>query len=279
MDLSDEERRTLRALERDDLVTVRHGRASFKHDLLGDWARLHALLAAGGNAPEKIKQASRFPRWQQAIRLYAQDLLEHERGAQRWKEAISELQGEDGNAVMAADYYLDALIFSGNAATLLEQLWLDLLADKARMLRRLLKRFLYIATIPDPRAEAFVEAGDLDWFSTRLRIPFLLYWYAPLRVLEQHRADVSQFALFLGAEICELWLRTIPKEWGGRTEAARLALHLAKEVQGLRAEDVWFSDNSDQSLFLAPTAGAAEDQRRKGTMAAVQTEWHGSSKR
>ena len=251
MDLSDEERRTLGALERDNLVTVRHGRTSFKHDLLGDWARLHALLAAGGNAPEKIKQACQFPRWQRAIRLYAQNLLEHEGGAQRWKEAISELQGEDGNAVMAADYYLDALIFSGNAATLLEQLWPDLLADKARMLRRLLKRFLYIATIPDPRAEAFAEAGDLDWLSTRLRIPFVLYWYAPLRVLEQHRADVSQFALFLGAEICELWLRTIPKEWGGRVDAARLAIHLAKEVQGLRAEDVWFSDNSDQKVYEA----------------------------
>ena len=144
MDLSDEERRTLRELERDDLVTVRHGRISFKHDLLGDWARLHALLAAGTNAGEKIKEGSRFPRWQRAIRLYAQNLLEHEGGAQRWKEAISEFQSEDGNAVMAADYYLDALIFSGNAAALLEQLWPDLLGDKGRMLRRLLKRFLYI---------------------------------------------------------------------------------------------------------------------------------------
>ena len=252
LDLSDEELRTLRELERDDLVTtVRHGRTSFKHDLLGDWARLQALLSAGGNAPEKIKQASQFPRWQRAIRLHAQRLLEHENGVEQWKQAISELQGEDGNTVMAADYYLDALIFSGNAGALLEQVWPELIADNARLLRRLLKRFLYIATIPDPRAETFAEGEDLDWLSTRLRIPFVLYWYAPLQVLEQHRPDVCQFALFLGAEICELWLRTIPKEWRGRAHAARLAIHLAKEVQGLRAEGVCFTDNVDQKVYEA----------------------------
>lgn len=251
MDLSDEERRTLRELELDDLVNVRHGRISFKHDLLGDWARLYALLAAGTNASEKIKEGSRFPRWQKAIRLYAQNLLEHKGGVRRWKEAISEFQGEVGNAGMAADYYLDALIFSGNAAALLEELWPDLLRDKAHILCRLLKRFLYIATIPDPRAEAFAEAGDLDWFSTRFRIPFVVYWYAPLRLLEQHRDDISEFALFLGAEICELWLRTIPKEWGGRVDAAKLAIHLAREVQGLRAEDVRFRDKADQKIYEA----------------------------
>ncbi len=251
MDLSGEEQRILSKVERDDLVTVRHGRISFRHDLLGDWARLHAFLATESDAAGKIRNVSRFPRWQNAIRLYAQKLLEHEGGVRRWKEAISEFQSDDGNAVMAADYYLDAIIFSGNAAVLLEQLWPDLLRDNARMLCRLLKRFLYIATIPDPRAEAFAEAGDLDWISTRLRIPFVLHWYALLRVLEQHRADVSEFALFLGAEICELWLRTIPKEWGGRESAAKLAIHLAREVQGLRAEDVWFIDQSDQKVYEA----------------------------
>lgn len=251
LDFSDDHQRTLRELDREGLVRVRESRASFKHDLLGDWARLQFLLASGPNALTNVREVVTFPRWQRAVRLYAQRLLEHEGGTQRWRAAISTLQGQNPEDTLAGDSFLDALIFAGNAEALLEQVWPDLIADKGQLLRRLLKRFLHIATVPDPRSEAFLGAEDLDWLSTRLRIPFVWHWYAPLRVLARHHEEVCQISPLLAAEICELWLRTIPPEWGGRADAAGLAIHLAREVQGLRAEGVWFQDNADQKVYEA----------------------------
>jgi hypothetical protein len=250
-DLNEAQQRTVGTIERDDLVSVRHGRVSFKHDLLGDWARLNALLAYGPSAVDQITNLAQYPRWQRAVRLYAQSLLEHEGGVPRWVDAVTHLQDGDQNSVIAADIFLDAIIFSGNAGVLLEELWPRLTANNGHLLRRFLKRFLYVATIPDPRALSVADVEDVDWLSTLLRFPLILYWYPVLRALAQHRVDVCKYALVLTAEVCELWLRTIPREWGGRTDAATLALALARETQGLRVEDVWFSEKADQKIYEA----------------------------
>ncbi|MBZ5617746.1 MAG: hypothetical protein LAQ69_03270 [Acidobacteriia bacterium] len=250
-DLRDDERRTLGELEADQLLRARAGQIFFAHDLLGDWARLQSLLASGNQVLGKIRQVSGLPRWQVAIRLYAQRLLENQQGAGGWKEAIHQLQADGADQVLAADYFLDALIFAGNAEAFLEQVWPDLIADKAHLLFRFLKRFQHVATLADPRVVEFADRDDFEWFSTRLRIPYFLYWYPTLRVLDRHAEDVARLALILAAQVCELWLRTIPPELGGRPEAGRLALRLAREAQGLRAEGVFFMDGIDQKVHEA----------------------------
>ena len=133
----------------------------------------------------------------------------------------------------------------------MEELWPRLTANNGHLLRRFLKRFLYVATIPDPRALSVADVEDVDWLSTLLRFPSFCTGYPVLRALAQHRVDVCKYALVLTAEVCELWLRTIPREWGGRTDAATLALALARETQGLRVEDVWFSEKADQKIYEA----------------------------
>src|SRR5439155_22238083 len=106
-----------------------------------------------------------------------------------------------------------------------EQVWPQLIAGDGQLLRRFLKRFLFIATLPDPRIQEIAGSDDIDWFLSRMRIPYIWYWHAPLRVFERHHADLCKLALILAAEVCELWLRTIPPEWGGRAEAAGIALN------------------------------------------------------
>jgi len=250
-EFSDDEKRTLRELEDERLVRVRDGSITFTHDLLGDWARLHSLLTSGLDAIVKIQQIVSLPRWNRAVRLYAQRMLEHDDGPTRWKEAIGSFQGESSENVLAVDSFLDALIFAGNAEALLEQVWSQLTANNGQLLCRFLKRFLHIATVPDLRISAIAEKDDLDWIANRFRIPFVLYWYAPLRILNRHADDVCRLALILAADICELWLRTIPPEWRGGYDAARLAVKLAKEAQGLRAEWDNHYDKTFQKVFEA----------------------------
>ena len=250
-DLNEAQQRTVGTIERDDLVSVRHGRVSFKHDLLGDWARLNALLAFRTISGRPDNEFGTIP----PLATCSSIVRAKPSGARRRCSAVggrlTHLQDGDQNSVIAADIFLDAIIFSGNAGVLLEELWPWLTANNGDPLRRFLKRFLYVATIPDPRALSVADVEDVDWLSTLLRFPLILYWYPVLRALAQHRVDVCKYALVLTAEVCELWLRTIPREWGGRTDAATLALALARETQGLRVEDVWFSEKADQKIYEA----------------------------
>ena len=91
------------------------------------------------------------------------------------------------------------------------------------------------------------------WF----RIPHPLYWYPALCVFSRHSKDVAEHALLLAAEVCALWLRTMPDGMPGRKEAGLLALELAKETQDLIAEDVHFGEK-DRVVYEALLSAGKE---------------------
>ncbi len=256
-DLQNDERRTIAELESDQLLRVRPSQIRFTHDLLGDWARLQSLLSGANQVLSIVRQKATHPRWHAAIRLYAQRLLEQQQDTGQWRHAIRQLQA-DGDDVLAVDSFLDALVFAGNSEFLLERAWPDLVADNGVLLQRFLKRFLHVATIADPRVFQIAEQADLDWFAATFRLPYFLYWYPCLRVLERHTDDVCRLALISGAEVCELWLRTIPARMPGRDEASRLALKLAREAQGRAAEGGWFQNDVDRKVYEALLYAAPE---------------------
>jgi hypothetical protein len=244
-------------LEREGLIRVRGQSVQFAHDLMGDWARYRCLKFEGNNAPEAIKSLAHVPRWGRAIRLYAQTLAERRDGLDGWKAARSELSGEDADSRVAADFFLDALIFAANSEYLLDQVWPDLMDGGAQILNRLLKRLLHVASVPDWRV---IGLDDQEWEEQAqawFRIPQPLYWYPVLRVLSSHSGDVAKHALVRGAEVCALWLRVMPPGMLGRPEAGKLALELAREAQGLLAEGVFF-DNHDKVIYEAGLSAAPE---------------------
>ena len=69
------EQHTLRGLEQSGLIRIRDDRVSLAHDLLGDWARLRVLVAEDATSTCTESRAA-SPRWQQAVRLFGQRLLE-----------------------------------------------------------------------------------------------------------------------------------------------------------------------------------------------------------
>lgn len=247
----------LEELGRQGVLRVHPPSVQFSHDLVGDWARYRVLKFAGANATATIKAAAKVPRWSRAIRLYAQSLAEHGQGLAEWKAATVDLAGDDPDSKLASDLFLDGLLFAVNSETLLGQVWGDLVANGGQILHRLLKRLLHVATFPDWRLTGIGDAKVAEQCEAWFRIPQPLFWIPVLRVLSRHSADVADHALLQAAEVCALWLRTMPVGMPGRREAASLAVELAKEAQGRTAEGLHFG-NKDKVIYEALLSGGPE---------------------
>ncbi|MGO8909787.1 MAG: NACHT domain-containing protein, partial [Bradyrhizobium sp.] len=249
--------RLVEELGREGVLRVRPPSVQFSHDLIGDWARYRILKFAGANATAMIKTVAKVPRWGRAIRLYAQSLAEHGHGLNEWKATTVDLAGDDADSKLASDFFLDGLLFAVNSESLLEQVWSDVVANGGQILHRLLNRLLHVATFPDWRLMGIGDARTAEYTEARFRIPQPLFWIPVLRVLNRHSADVAAHALLQAAEVCALWLRTMPVGMFGRREATSLAIELAKEAQGRAAEGLHLGDK-DKVVYEAMLSGAPE---------------------
>ena len=97
-----------------------------------------------------------------------------------------------------------------NAIELLNQTWETLTAGNGALLNRLLDRFLFVASIPDPGLAAISDDQEQ---ATRLqhllRIPFWPYWGPLLTVLHARRGNVVRLAALSAARSGAL-ARTAP---------------------------------------------------------------------
>jgi hypothetical protein len=253
------EQPALGALAKSDLVRLRDERVRFSHDLLGDWARLRVLVGEQSLASTASGDRANLPRWHRAVRLYGQRLLEQSAdGAERWQQTIAGLGEDAPNSSVIRDLFLESLFLASNAAALLERSWPALCANNGRLLNRMLYRFLFVATLPDPKVAALLQAeGDGAQFEHLSRVPYWPYWGPLLTVLHAHSADVAWLAPTNAAKICGLWLKEMPLElspgqpvpW--RQEAAELALAMGREIQALKAEGHYSSNGHDKAAFEA----------------------------
>ena len=255
--LSADQLKLAATLDKEGLIRVAGPSVRFPQDLMGDWARFRILFFAGNEAAQRIKVVAQIPRWGHAIRLYAQSLAEHGNGLGEWKSLSAQLAGDNAEARLAADLFLDGLIFAANSESLLEQVWPDLIVDNGLILHRLLKRLQQAASVPDVRLRGLVDPKDAEQMEVWFRIPNPLYWIPALRVFSRHSKDICEHALMQAAELCALWLRTMPDGMSGREEAGLLAIELAKETQGLIAEDMHFGDK-DQVVYEALLSAGKE---------------------
>jgi hypothetical protein len=240
----------LGTLEHDGLIRANSSSVLFRHDLMGDWARFRVLTYAGNDALRQIQALAPVPRWGHAIRLYAQSLAEKGDGLETWKTANSQFTGAGPDAQVVSDIFLDGLLFAANSEVLLEEVWLNLLADDGLVLKRLLQRLQHAASVPDFRIRLLVDPKLAEQSEAWFRIPVPIYWVPALAVFSRHSKDVATHALLLAAEVCALWLRTIPVGIRGRQEGAALAVELAKETQGRIAEGLRFG-NKDKVVYEA----------------------------
>jgi hypothetical protein len=242
-------------LERDGLLRIKLPSIRFYHDLMGDWARFRDI-SYSDDPVAKIKAFASIPRWVRAIHLYAQSLAEKPDGSQAWKTASQQLSGDDPTAQVASDIFLDGLLFATNSEALLEQMWPQVIADDGLILSLLLKRLQYPASVADPRV-TLLDSQTAALLEGHIRIAHPTYWTPALAVLDRHSVDVAGTALLPAAEACAFYLRSIPAGLPGRVEAGRLAIALAKELQGRVAEGHHFRE-AGKHVYEALLSAAAE---------------------
>jgi hypothetical protein len=143
----------------DRLCVLNDEKLSFGHDLYGDWARQRTLLGKGDQLIEYLKPRLGSPLWNRAVRLYGLHLLESNSDITQWKTAIENVSSSDGGN-LALDLLLESVIFAANPLPIYEKLWPELVADKGKLLNRLLGRFAHVATVPNPTMLALAQQLD-----------------------------------------------------------------------------------------------------------------------
>jgi hypothetical protein len=266
MQLSQSEQAALGSLTASDLVRIRDQRVRFTHDMLGDWARLNVLIGEPGLSAPSVRARARLPRWHRPMRLFGQRLLEQaEDGPERWRQAVEGLEDGTEEGAIIRDQLVEALFLATNAVPLLQRSWDALVANGGRLLRLMLERFMFAATLPDPRIGALLssmeEKGEWEHL---FRLPYWPYWGPMLTVLHAHRDEVARLVPHAAAKLCALWLKSVPVELGDgqpmpwRKDAAELALAIGREVQALNAEGHYYSDGHDKTVYEAVLSAAPE---------------------
>ncbi len=240
-----------------DLVLwSRDEKIRFEHDLIGDWARTRFLLSRQHEAVSLISANSSNPRWHRAIRLYSLRLLENKAlGFVHWSELISKLSS-GGKHSLESDLALESVIFATKAEDRLVDIWPRLKELDGVLLTRLLKRFLHVATFPDPR---FSELND-PATAAYIRIPFWPLWLPMLRFLHQYRKDALKLSLDQVTNIADRWLTASGEKWPLRNEAAEVlpdALQIA--INSIRS-DGWTVDGKLCEVVFSRFLSAAAIQ-------------------
>jgi len=246
------------ALVNERVLKYSQGRISFDHDLLGDWARLQVLIEKQDSLADFIRSKIVSPFWNRAVRLYGLYLLEQGTPG-RWKAALDAFGASAAEGSLSQDLILESVIFAANPVRLLEDLWPYLREDGGRLLRRLLGRFLYTATEPNPRrlALATTPVGELRQ-STEDRLPYWPYWLPMLTFLHIHEEEAIRLAPHQVSGVANTWLRHTQTGWPGRQEAASLALAAAEDVLGHEWVYGYVADATSELAFSAALAAGNE---------------------
>jgi len=249
--LSAQEATALESLKQKGICEVRDDAVRFAHDLYGDWARQRVILSHKEDRSAYVEERVAKPHWHRAIQLHGQYLLERNPDATSWREQLRALG-------FAQDLLLDAVVLATNSWQFLEQLWPELEADNGTLLNRLLRRFLHVATFPNPMLTALSERLG-SYARIHDRVPYWPLWPAMVYWLHGHLADVVRLAPTSVALIAQKWLQHAPSgtPWR-RHEAAEIALAVGEATYEARKGRPYRKDEDDCTAYRAALAATPE---------------------
>ena len=235
-------------------------RIEFQHDLAADWARYQRLKELSADVGQWAKFATN-PLWSGALHLLGQFLLrEPAESASGWDHAFSALEEKGEN--FAADVLLDALCLDPQARQFLEGRAELLFTNHGKLLNRLLRRFLHIATVPGAPQElrGFDHALAL-YFEAKFRTPIYGLWHPMAGFLHSHLKRVADLVSPTVAEVCEIWLTKTPPQLPGgiptplRKEFAEIALATARALQVEQGKRTIYFGDGERPIYSATLAG------------------------
>ncbi len=232
-DFSISEQSPLTSLMRDKICTVKEEKISFSHNLFSDWSLYRLLISNDQNFNTYLDDKKDSPYWVRSLRLYFIRLIDKEANLDNWLAQYNDFEGN----VLLQDTMLDSIFFASNTLSILEKLWPDFLSKNRDVFRRLLQRFLYITTNPDPwymlifKNDKSFSESELATFK---RIPNYVYWPPFIKFLHNHYDEVLKLNLFEIAQIADSWLRDTGTDMILRKEAAELGIYTAEHMLGSR---------------------------------------------
>lgn len=249
----------------DDLIQerickIKHDRVSFYHDIYGDWSRQRVLLSKKDDLAKFLDEKILSPLWHRALRLYSIHLLE-KMGTDNWISALRMFNPKGNSNSLEQDLILDSIIFSASPLVFLERLWPTLVATDGVLLRRLLVRFLHVATLRNPEVIEIASKLDPDLeieAATIQRIPYWPYWIPLISFLHSHLQEAGILAPKQIAQIVNIWLRTNDKNFVLRQEAAEISLNLAKIVLPGEALYDQIDEETQEIILRSALAGALD---------------------
>ncbi|MGB7099659.1 MAG: hypothetical protein WBD95_12965 [Xanthobacteraceae bacterium] len=243
-------------------------RVEFQHDLAAEWARFQRLKEIA-DQPEQWASYAGRPLWTGALHMLGGYLLrETINGRSAWDVVFEKL--ETDKQTLAADIMLDALCLDPFAELFLTARADLLFADHGRLLNRLLKRFLHIATRPGGGGKALADflSTDTDftlYIETQFRQPVVARWPPIGRFLHAHRDRVAGLVSPTVAELCLKWLTSLPvtvrpgEPVPFRREFAEVALATARALQLEELKrDIIHTRDFGKSIYPAALAGARD---------------------
>jgi len=238
-------------------------RIEFDHDLAADWARFQRLKEIADDVDQWSTLANN-PLWSGALRLLGQFLLREPAGSSTaWDAAFSDLEAKD--AMPAADVLLDALFLDPQANKFLNDRAELLFANHGSWLKRLLRRFLHIATVPSaPPALLNIDQSLGLYIEDKYRMPIIGLWPTLTNFLHAHIEQVADLVSPTVAMVCEVWLTTTPRQLEGgvstpfRKELAEIALATARALQVEQSKGVIYVGDGEQPIYSAALAGGAD---------------------
>jgi len=226
------------------------GLLRFDHDLLADWSRVMHLKSLGEQTLSFMRAHTENPPWLRAIRLLSQHLLDRAADLERWHNMLDECsipaphdKEPSAQNLQIIDAWLEGVIFSIDPLKTLDQVKDVLFADNGWYLRRLIRRLIYVATIPDPVAQDRAqqidsESADLaSAFAGFYRLPIWALWSPIIDFLVLHKADAIEMIPVELSQIAAMWGRMeeyLKIKWPAFADVVMLnaEIELRREVAG-----------------------------------------------
>jgi nucleoside phosphorylase len=269
-------------ISRQILTRTVDGRIRFDHDLLADWARVMHLRSLGSDVLTFIREHSENPPWLRAVRLFSQHLLERASDHERWQtildscKAIPPGQKEQSSQnLQILDTWLEGIAYCSEPAELLEQNRAQLFEENAWLLKRLLRRLLHNATIPDPVVQSQfrqIDPDTADYAALRFRLPVVSLWPPFIAFLIANPGESTDCLPVTLAELGLLWGKLgeyLGINWSPLAELILLNAEkeLRREVAGAFRHDrgsrsLGGGSNSRAMIYSAALKAASQNPRR-----------------
>jgi hypothetical protein len=238
-----EEQRVAQTLVRDGLLTLRNERLFFRHDLLGDWARLLLLVEAGEGVDRLLADVAPNIRWSSAVRLFGEWLAQ---SGEQGRRILGRLLVVHGAPVAGTSITLvEGLLRSPDGGKALQEFLPDILKAAPGVLAETLKTFLTVATRPSEFSRVLRRDHPVGAAArATYRVPVPELWPGVIGALEPNAAALAAVSPVEVADVARVWLSdqgvvTKPEFASTTATCSRLAVTAAREVQARIAERGW----------------------------------------